>query len=73
MHCFPWLAKNDKNTLNSAKVETDPATQTWARTVQEQDCAARLCRIMLTHSRINSIGGIQNMKLSLGAHLSTRL
>lgn len=29
MHCVPWLAKNDKNTLNGAKVETDPATQTW--------------------------------------------
>lgn len=73
MHCFPRLAKNDKNTFNSAKVETDPAAQTWARTVQEQDCAARICKITLTHSQINSIGGIQTNQLSLGAHLSTRL
>lgn len=48
MHCFPWLAKNDKN-VNCSKLETDPAMQTWARTVQEQDWAARLCKITLTH------------------------
>lgn len=73
MHCFPWLAKNDKNTLNSAKVETDPATQTWARWAQEQDFAARLCKVTLIHGWINSIGVIQNMQLSLEAHLSTTL
>lgn len=28
MHCVPWLAKNDKNTLNTAKAERDSATQT---------------------------------------------
>lgn len=69
MHCVPWLAKNDKNTLNSAKVETDSATQTWL--VQEQDCAARLCKV-LTHSQINSIGGVQNTMLCLGGPLYTQ-
>lgn len=66
------LQQTRQNTLNSAKIAKDPATQTWARTVQEQDCVARLCKITLTQSQINSIGGIQNMKSSLGAHLSTR-
>lgn len=43
--------------------------QTWARPVQKQDCAARLCKIILTHGYINNISVIGNIKLSLGAHL----